>query len=134
MKVVLCHGVFDLLHLGHVEHLRQAKEMCGVRGKLFVSVVADDFLHESKRPTIYDENERMEMLKALRYVDQVVLCKAPGPEGIIGRLRPTLYVRGNEYDGREMPESALLRELGVKVRYTKSLPTHTRDILQRLSA
>jgi rfaE bifunctional protein nucleotidyltransferase chain/domain len=130
-KVVLAHGVFDLLHVGHVEHLKQAKEM---GDKLFVSVVADEFLEPHKKPTIYSEDERMYMLRSLRYVDQVVLCKAPGPQAIIERLRPDIYARGSDYEGVEKPESELLRRLGIAVRYTKSLPIHTKDVIERLSA
>lgn len=131
MKTVLAHGVFDLLHIGHVEHLKQARAM---GDRLVVSVLADDFLPDRKKPSIYGEEDRLLLVAALRYVDQAVLCKAPGPQGIIERLRPDIYARGSDYDGHEMPESELLRSLGIVVRYTKSLPIHTKDVIERLSA
>ena len=126
MKVVLCHGVFDLLHVGHLEHLEQAKSMGDY---LVVSVVPDKYI--TKRTPIYGEKARVKLLKALHCVNQVVLCAAPGPEKIIRQFEPDLYVRGSDYRGKTMPESALLEELGIHVRYTRSLPLpRTSDIIK----
>ena len=127
MKVVLAHGVFDLLHVGHLEHLKQARAMGDY---LLVSVVPD--AHATKGKPIYSDRERVTLLEALRCVDQVVLCEGPGPESVIEGWKPDLYVRGTDYIGKEMPESALLREMGVKVRYTKSVPPRTGDIINRI--
>jgi cytidyltransferase-like protein len=131
MKVILCHGIFDLLHLGHVEHFRQASYY---GDRLVVSVLADDFLPDYKKPSIYKEADRMGMVAAIRYVDQAILCKAPGPQEILATLKPDIYIRGSDYEGKEMPESQLLRELGIEVKYTKSLPIRTGDIIKRLAA
>ena len=126
MKVVLCHGVFDLMHVGHVEHLSQAREM---GDHLLVSVVPDRFCTKGK--PIYDEGERLRLLFALKCVSDVILCDAPGPEKIIEFVKPDIYVRGSDYEGKEMPESALLRKLGIEVRYTKSIPPRTGDIIRK---
>ena len=127
MKVVLCHGVFDLLHFGHTEHLRKAKLFGDY---LVVSVVADKFL--AKGPTIYSQDERLDLLHALRSVDEVILCNAPGPEKIISEVRPSVYVRGADYVEKEMPESALLRQLGIPIRFTTSCPPRTGEIIARI--
>lgn len=127
MKTVLCHGVFDLLHFGHTEHLRKAKLFGDY---LVVSVVADKFL--AKGPAIYSQDERLDLLHALRDVDEVILCTAPGPEKIIADLRPAVYVRGADYVEREMPEMALLRQLGIPVRFTTSCPPRTSEIIARI--
>ena len=127
MKVVLCHGVFDLLHWGHTEHLRKAKLFGDY---LIVSVVAD--AHLSKGTTIYNQDERLDLLHALREVDEVILCNAPGPEKIIEEIRPQVYVRGADYVGREMPEGALLKRLGIPIRYTTSCPPRTSEIITRV--
>ena len=127
MKVVLCHGVFDLFHVGHLEHLKQAREM---GDHLLVSVVADRFC--SKGKPIYDENERLQLLWSLRCVSDVVLCSAPGPEKIIEDVKPDIYVRGTDYEGKEMPESELLRRMGIQILYTKSIPPRTGDIIARV--
>lgn len=127
MKTVLAHGVFDLLHWGHTEHLRKAKLFGDY---LIVSVVADKFL--SKGKTIYSQDERLDLLHALREVDEVILCNAPGPEAIINDIRPSVYVRGADYIGKDMPESALLKRLGIPIRYTTSCPPRTSEIITRV--
>ena len=130
MKVVLVHGVFDLLHVGHLTHLERAKAMGDY---LVVSVVPDKYA--TKRKPIYDEKARTRLLKALRCVDQAMLCNAPGPESLIRRLHPDVYVRGSDYRGKTMPESALLRELGIPVRYTADLKLpRTSEIITRIRA
>ena len=129
MTIVLCHGVFDMLHAGHVEHLRQARAMGDF---LIVSVVPDRFVTKPGRP-IYKEDERLTLLRAMKgIVNIATLCDAPGPEMVIRSSRPHLYVRGSEYRGRAMPEDGVLRELGVEVRYTESVPPTTSQILQRI--
>ena len=116
MTTVLCHGVFDLLHIGHIEHLMEARTF---GDKLIVSVVADAYVDKAKRPMIYPESVRLACLAALVCVDQVVLCEAEGPQEIIRRLRPDVYVRGDDYEGVRMPESDVLERLGIPVRITK---------------
>ena len=127
MKTVLAHGVFDLLHWGHTEHLRKARLFGDY---LVVSVVADRVL--SKGRAIYSQDERLDLLHALRCVDEVILCNAPGPEQIISELRPAVYVRGADYVGKEIPEGALLKRLGIPVRYTTSCPPRTSEIITRV--
>lgn len=127
-RLVLCHGVFDLLHPGHVEHLREARELGDT---LLVSVVPDAFL--TKRRPIHNEENRLAMLRALRYVDHAVLCGGPGPEMVIQTFRPQVYVRGNDYIGKEMPESKLLKELGIEIVCTKSDYPRTTELIERIA-
>lgn len=128
MTVVLCHGVFDLLHHGHVQHLRVAQTF---GDRLVVSVVADAYC--VKREPIYNQETRMDMLRELRCVDYVVLCNAPGPQELIERLRPDVYVRGGDYVGKRMPEHDLLDKLGILVGYTKSFPYRTTELIARIA-
>jgi rfaE bifunctional protein nucleotidyltransferase chain/domain len=127
MKFVLCHGVFDLLHLGHIRHLEVAKSF---GDRLIVSVVPDAFL--AKRIPLYNEAERIAILKTLRCVDDAILCAGPGPEFLIRLLRPDIYVRGGDYDGKRMPESDLLEQLGIPVICTESFPHRTSEIIERI--
>lgn len=127
MKLILVHGVFDLLHPGHIEHLRQASKFGDT---LLVSVVADAFLQKG-RPCTFTQGERMEMLAACRYVQGVKLCEAPGPEALLRRLRPDVYVRGSEYIAQDKPEYAVVKELGIAVGFTAPIALHTTDILLR---
>ena len=124
MKIVLAHGVFDLLHVGHLEHLKQAKWM---GDRLIVSVLADKYA--MKRKPIYSQEDRLKLVQALRFVDEVVLCDAPGPQAILRARKPDIYARGSDYRWKPMPESALLKRLGIKVRYTRSVPPRTSDVI-----
>lgn len=130
VRTVLCHGVFDLTHIGHVEHFREAREF---GDRLVVSVVPDAFLTKS-RNVIYDEQTRRKMVLAIRYVDFAVLCDGPGPQDVIERLRPDVYVRGPEYIGDARPEDALLAKLGIPTRYTASVYPRATEIVNKIVA
>ncbi len=74
MSTVLTVGVFDLLHYGHFELFRRAKELAGKNGKLIVAIQKDDYVKKYKPEAklFYDWNIRAKMISALRYVDEVV--------------------------------------------------------------
>ena len=74
MRTVLTVGVFDLLHWGHFELFRRAKELAGTEGRLVVAVQEDSIVTKYKPQTklVYDWTTRVKMIKALRYVDDVV--------------------------------------------------------------
>jgi rfaE bifunctional protein nucleotidyltransferase chain/domain len=96
-KVVLCHGVFDLLHLGHLRHLEHAKRNGDV---LFVSITEDRFVNKGPHRPVFGGKLRAEMLSGLSVVDHVVISLAPTGLQVIEKLRPDFYVKGVEY--REM--------------------------------
>lgn len=74
MKTVLTVGVFDLLHYGHFELFRRAKELSGKDGKLTVAIQEDEYVtkYKPQAKLFYDWNTRAKMISALRYVDKVV--------------------------------------------------------------
>ena len=74
MKTVLTVGVYDLMHFGHIELFRKAKELAGANGRLVVAVQRDDIVTKYKPTTklIYDWDVRAKMVGAIRYVDAVV--------------------------------------------------------------
>ena len=70
-KTIITFGSYDLLHLGHINLIKRAKEL---GDKLIVGVSSDSFHHTKKnRPAIYNEHERMEIINSLKYVDKVFL-------------------------------------------------------------
>lgn len=130
MRTVLAHGVFDLLHSGHIAHLQQARSFGDY---LIVSIVSDKFADKG-RALINDQRERMFSVGALKCVDEVVLCDAVGPQELLRRLRPYIYVRSDEYIDQSKPEFDLLKELGIAVGFTRSIPPHTTDLIARIVA
>ena len=129
MTTVLVHGVFDLLHKGHIFHLMQAKAL---GTKLIVSVVPDEWC--TKRPPVHPEEDRITMLAALKCVDVALLCGGPGPEKLLRLLMPDLYIRGNEYAAQDKPEYALCQQLGINFGFIHSIPPHTSDIIAKIKA
>ena len=109
-RLVFTNGVFDLLHVGHVRYLAQARALGDA---LVVGVNSDRSVRELKGPDrpVFDENERAEILAALRNVDYVVIFDNVSPRSLISQLLPDVLVKGGDYDvdqihGREEVEAA----------------------------
>ena len=93
-KIVHCHGVFDLLHPGHIRHLKEAKKL---GNKLVVSVTADRFVNKGPGRPAFSEKLRMEMLSSLNCVDYVILNEKEDAISLIEKIKPNIYVKGKEY-------------------------------------
>lgn len=113
--VVATGGCFDLLHVGHIRLLEQARRLGDV---LVVCLNGDRSVRGLKggeRPVV-DERERAEVLAALGCVDAVVVLDEPTPTALLERLRPHLFVKGGGDDGgAELPEAAAVRRWGGEV-------------------
>ena len=88
-KIILCHGVFDLLHIGHIKHFAQAK---GLGDVLIVSITADQFVNKGPNRPAFSDQYRIEAVAALDAVDYVVLSKKPTAVKMIEALRPNIRV------------------------------------------
>ncbi|HCI81871.1 MAG TPA: D-glycero-beta-D-manno-heptose 1-phosphate adenylyltransferase, partial [Ktedonobacter sp.] len=116
-SVVFTNGVFDILHAGHVQFLRQAKALGGNDGVLVVGINSDASVRRMKgagRP-INNERDRMALVAALDAVDFVVLFDEDTPTELIRALRPSLHVKGGDYAGESLPEAEAVREGGGQV-------------------
>jgi D-beta-D-heptose 7-phosphate kinase/D-beta-D-heptose 1-phosphate adenosyltransferase len=109
-RLVFTNGVFDLLHVGHVRYIAQARALGDA---LVVAVNSDRSVRELKGPErpVFDQNERAEILAALRNVDYVVIFDTISPRSLIAQLLPDVLVKGGDYridqiDGREEVEAA----------------------------
>ena len=108
--LVFTNGVFDLLHVGHVRYLEQAR-LLGDR--VLVAINSDASVRELKgegRP-LMNQDERAEILAALRTVDYVTIFDDISPRSLIARLSPDVLVKGGDYaldeiHGREEVEAA----------------------------
>ena len=92
--VVMAHGVFDLVHLGHVRHLRDARRQGDL---LIVTITADRFVNKGPNRPVFAEHLRAEMLAALEQVDWVGINDAPTAEPILRSIAPNVYVKGPDY-------------------------------------
>jgi rfaE bifunctional protein nucleotidyltransferase chain/domain len=113
-RIVFTNGCFDLLHVGHVRYLQQARDL----GDLLVVGVNTDAsvrrLKGPQRPMVL-EAERVELVAALGCVDYVCLFDEDTPEALIGEVRPHYHVKGGDYQPDELPEAGLVRDLGGEV-------------------
>ena len=94
MKTVLSHGVFDVLHIGHLEHLRQARAM---GDRLVVSVTPDAHVHKGPGRPVHTAAERVAMLEALRDVDAAFIAEGPSAVPSIVKVCPAVYCKGPDY-------------------------------------
>ena len=120
--IALCHGVFDLVHPGHVIHLEQAKEMADV---LVVSITAAKYVRKGPGRPYFDDDMRMKFLSALECVDYVMLSEGYTVDDIIEVVEPDIYVKGEEYanadadiTGKISEEKALVEAHGGRLGFT----------------
>lgn len=118
-KIILCHGVFDIVHPGHVRHLVYAKEKADV---LIVSITAD--IHVTKgmyRPYV-PSSLRALNLAAFEVVDFVIIDKNPEPYQILKKIRPNFFAKGFEYvkkkNKKTITEEKILKSFGGKLIFT----------------
>ncbi len=135
--IVLTNGVFDLLHLGHVRYLQEARSLGDL---LVVGVNDDDSVRRLKGPLrpLVPGSERAIVLAALECVDLVVPFFDDTAETLVSRLRPDIYVKGGDYDpgatpGQPgyLPEAAIVATNGGRVTILPFLPGHSTTDLVR---
>ena len=129
-KIVLCHGVFDLLHVGHIRHFQEAKALGDV---LVISISPDRFVRKGPHRPAFSEKLRAEVLAGLRVADFVVINEWPTAIETIKLLRPDFYVKGTDYNLKKLPEKDVLKELGIKAVFVGDKKNHsTKKIVQRI--
>jgi len=102
-KVVLASGVFDLLHLGHVKFLEEAKKTGGKDAELLVIIARDSTVEKNKgRKPIMPENQRRALVESLKVVDEAVLGFEEFDIGdVIERIKPDVIALGYDQAGME---------------------------------
>ena len=134
-KVVQCHGVFDLLHIGHIKHFEEAKAIGDI---LIVSITPDEFINKGPGRPAFPTSLRLEALAALESVDYVVANKWPTAEEIIKILKPNIYCKGPDYKnhtdditGKISNEEEAIKSIGGKIIYTDDITFSSSNLLNR---
>ena len=124
-KIVLCHGVFDLLHIGHIKHFKEAKKNGDI---LVVTLTSDIYVNKGPNRPAFNEKLRMEALASLDDVDYVALNLTPTATKIIYKLKPHIYCKGSDYknhkkdiSGQIKNEIRAVKNIKGKIIYTKDL-------------
>jgi 3-deoxy-manno-octulosonate cytidylyltransferase (CMP-KDO synthetase) len=132
-KIVFTNGCFDILHVGHVRYLEEARQLGDC---LVVGLNTDDSvrgLKGSERPFI-PEFERAELLAALQCVNYVVLFAEPTAIKLLGELRPDIYVKGGDYTSEDqIPEADTVKAIGGKIVMVSGVEgKSTSDLISRI--
>lgn len=93
-SIILCHGVFDLLHYGHIKHFESAKK---VGNFLLVSLTSDEFIKKGPGRPIFNTEVRAKMIGSLSIVDAVIISKSESAEQMINLVKPDIYFKGPDY-------------------------------------
>ena len=120
-KIILASGVFDLLHLGHVKFLEEAKKAGGRNAELIVIVARDSTVKKRKgKKPIISENQRRALVESLKIVDEALLGYEEFDIGkVIERINPDIIAIGYDQDGMEQTVKNYVREKGLKIRVVK---------------
>jgi cytidyltransferase-like protein len=112
--IVLCHGAFDLVHVGHLTHFEEARALGDM---LVVTITADAYITK-KRMVSFGEEARARQLAALEMIDYVAIIEEPSAVTPIATLHPDVYVKGPEYANLVLDKSAnIFREMHALERY-----------------
>ena len=135
LKIVLAHGVYDLVHMGHVRHLEAARREGDV---LFITITADHQVNKGPGRPIFSENLRAEMLAALEYVDWVGISEAPSAEAVLNVIKPDVYVKGADYEnpdddvtGNIDKEREVVEKHGGRVVFTKDISFSSSELINK---
>lgn len=134
-RLVLCHGVFDLLHIGHIKHFQAAKSL---GDSLIVTLTADEFVRKGPGRPAFPEELRAQAVAALEAVDRVCVVPHAGASVAIERVRPYRYVKGSDYKGRVatagsklQQEIDLVRSHGGDIAYTEEAQFSSSTLINR---
>jgi len=121
-RVVMCHGVFDPIHPGHILHLQSARQFGDV---LVVTVTADRYVNKGPWRPIFNEDLRARTLASIGVVDHVVVNDSPTAVDTIKSLKPDVYVKGADYEdaskdltGRISDEASAVQGVGGRIEFT----------------
>ena len=131
---VFTNGCFDLLHLGHVRYLQEARTLGDF---LILGLNSDEGVRLLKGPgrPLIPQDERAEILAALTCVDYVTIFNEPTASPLVEYVRPAIYVKGGDYalagnapevpDAARLPEASVVQAYGGTVRLIPYVPHHS---------
>ncbi|UKI40539.1 MAG: D-glycero-beta-D-manno-heptose 1-phosphate adenylyltransferase [Candidatus Melainabacteria bacterium] len=116
VKIAATNGCFDILHVGHVKYLKEAKKCGDVLVVGLNSDVSVKMLKGETRP-INPQSDRAQVLAALNCVDYVVIFDEISPIELLKSIKPDVYVKGADYTLETLPEAKPLLTLGIDIKF-----------------
>jgi rfaE bifunctional protein nucleotidyltransferase chain/domain len=123
-RIVHCHGVFDLLHIGHIRHFQQAKKHGDI---LVVTVTPDCYVNKGAGRPAFPDQLRAEVIASMACVDYVAINRWPTAVETIRLLRPNVFVKGSEFQngkdttGHVHVEEEAIRLIGGEIAFTQDI-------------
>lgn len=134
-RIVQSHGVFDLLHVGHIRHFEQAKALGDV---LIVTLTPDEYVNKGPGRPAFPHQLRAEAVAALVAVDYVAINRWPQATEAIKMLRPHVYAKGQDYrtagqdiTGGIVPETDAVHSVGGSIQFTDDITFSSSELLNR---
>ncbi|OUV61135.1 MAG: hypothetical protein CBC82_07275 [Cellvibrionales bacterium TMED122] len=134
-KIIHCHGVFDVIHLGHINHFKKAKSLGDI---LIVTVTADEFVNKGPNRPIFPLDIRMELLANLEFIDLVCPNHSQSAVPAINKLKSDIYCKGKDYknnssdiSGQIKLEKKAVNSFGGKIFYTDDEILSSSKIINR---
>lgn len=133
-KIGLCHGVFDVIHAGHLSHFEEVRKKCDY---LFVTVTEDKFVNKGPNRPVNNHHFRAKVLESLRQVDYVGINFTPDATESIKYIKPNFYFKGKDYRGKKDLTERLnkeikeLKKINSKIIYTNSPLQSSTEIINK---
>lgn len=126
--LVFTNGVFDLLHVGHLDYLEKARQLGAA---LLVAINDDDSTrtYKGKGRPLVPVQERARLLAALAPVTAVLSFNEPTADALLQAIQPPIYVKGGDYAHKPLPERATVAGYGGQVALIDYLPGHSTSAL-----
>ena len=136
-KIVHCHGVFDLLHIGHIKHFNEAKSHGDL---LVVTVTPDEYVNKGPNRPAFTMELRLEALAALESIDFVARNEWPTAIKTIEKIKPDIYFKGPDYKDHKDDITGMIREesiaidsVGGQIMYSTDIIFSSSSILNKYS-
>jgi len=132
-KIVHCHGVFDLLHPGHVKHFQAAKKKGDI---LVVTLTKDEYVNKGPGRPVFNHHLRAETIAAFGCVDFVAINDGPTAVEAIKKIKPHYYVKGSDYaqkkediTGKIYEEEEAVRAVGGMLHFTDEISCSSSSLI-----
>lgn len=129
-RLVLCHGCFDILHIGHLLHFMAASELGRV---LVVSITKDEHIRKPGAPT-FNESQRASMVRALRCVNEVYICQSETAVDALMNYKPDIFAKGPDYNigNLNKQERDCCNDLGIDIVFTNTPKYSSSELRMKL--
>ena len=134
-SVVQCHGVFDLLHIGHLRHIKEAKKFGDM---LIITITADKHVNKGPDRPAFPDKLRAEFLESLHHVDYVVINEHSTAIEAITTIKPNYYIKGSDYKnseeditGKITDEEKTVKEFGGEIKFTEDITFSSSNLINK---